>query len=49
MPFKSRAQQRWAYTKAGTKALGGPKKVTEWQQATGKTKLPQKVTPKKTK
>lgn len=40
MPFKSRKQQAWAYTKAGTKALGGKKKVAEWQRATGKRKLP---------
>lgn len=40
MPFKSKAQQRWAYSKAGTKALGGKAKVAEWQRATGKRKLP---------
>lgn len=48
MPFKSKAQQKWAYTKAGTKALGGPAKVAEWQKVTGKAKLPAKA-PKKTK
>lgn len=49
MPFKSKAQQRWAYSKTGTKALGGPAKVAEWQKATGKAKLPQRVTIKKSK
>lgn len=29
MPFKSQAQRKWAYTKEGTKALGGRKAVTE--------------------
>ena len=38
--FKSRKQRAWAYTKAGTKALGGKTKVAEWQRATGKRKLP---------
>lgn len=36
MPFKSEAQRRWAYTKAGTKALGGKKAVEEWEKATTK-------------
>lgn len=40
MPFKSRKQRAWAYTKSGTKALGGKAKVAEWQKATGKRKLP---------
>ena len=43
MPFKSEAQRRWAYTKAGTKALGGKKAVAEWEKATGSKKLPEKV------
>lgn len=34
MPFKSRAQQRWAHTIQGEKALGGPAKVHEWDEAT---------------
>lgn len=42
-PFRSRQQQRWAYSKAGTKALGGKRKVAEWQRATGKRKLPSRV------
>lgn len=45
MPFKSEAQRKWAYTPAGTKALGGKAKVQEWESAT-KGKLP-KVAPKK--
>lgn len=48
MPFKSLAQRRWAYTKEGTKALGGIKAVQEWEQATGNKKLP-KYTPKSKK
>ena len=46
MPFKSEAQRKWAYTKAGTKALGGKAKVAEWEAATGSKKLP-KYAPKK--
>ena len=45
MPFKSQAQRKWAYTPAGTKALGGKKAVAEWEKATGDRKLP-KTTPK---
>lgn len=45
MPFKSEAQRKWAYTKQGTKALGGIQAVREWESAT-KGKLP-KVAPKK--
>ena len=40
MPFKSEAQRKWAYTKEGTKALGGRKGVAEWEKATGNKKLP---------
>ena len=43
MPFKSEAQRKWAYTKEGTKALGGKSKVAEWEKATGNKKLPQYV------
>ena len=46
MPFKSEAQRKWAYTKEGTKALGGKKAVQEWEQATRNKKLP-KYAPKK--
>lgn len=48
MPFKSEAQRRWAYTKAGEKALGGKKAVAEWERATGDKKLPKRA-PKKSK
>ena len=43
MPFKSEAQRKWAYTKEGTKALGGKKAVQEWEKATGNNKLPKRV------
>lgn len=33
MPYVSRRQQGWAHTPAGTKALGGPAKVAEWDAA----------------
>lgn len=46
MPFKSQAQRKWAYTKEGTKALGGKQAVAEWEKTTGNKKLP-RVTPKK--
>ena len=46
MPFKSQAQRKWAYTKEGTKALGGKQAVAEWERATGNKKLP-KYAPKK--
>jgi len=40
MPYKSRAQEGWAHTPAGEKALGGPAKVAEWDAATKGKKLP---------
>lgn len=43
MPFESQAQNRWAHTPAGTKALGGPAKVKEWEQATDYSHLPEKT------
>lgn len=49
MPFKSQAQRAWAYTKEGTKALGGKKAVAEWEAATGKKKLPKYANKKKKK
>lgn len=42
MPFRSEAQRRWAYTKQGTKALGGKKAVAEWEKATPK-EIPKRV------
>ena len=47
MPFKSEAQRRWAYTKEGTRALGGKKAVEEWAKATGSKKLPKRAPKKK--
>ena len=43
MPFKSKAQNAWAHTEAGEKALGGPDKVKEWESATDYSHLPKKV------
>lgn len=40
MPFVSQKQRAWAYTKEGTKALGGKQAVAEWERATGNKKLP---------
>jgi hypothetical protein len=40
MPYKSQAQEGWAHSPAGTKALGGPAKVAEWDAATKGKKLP---------
>lgn len=42
MPFRSKQQQKWAYTAEGTKALGGKDKVAEWQSDTPK-ELPKRV------
>jgi hypothetical protein len=46
MPFRSEAQRKWAYTKEGTKALGGKKAVQEWEKATPKN-IPKKAPKKK--
>lgn len=43
MPYRSKAQQRWAHTAAGTKALGGKAKVAEWDAATNFKGLPQRA------
>lgn len=40
MPFKSLKQERWGNSPAGLKALGGPAKVAEWNQASKGLKLP---------
>ena len=40
MPYKSKAQQGWAHTSAGIKALGGKNKVAEWDRASAGKKLP---------
>ena len=34
MPFASRAQQKWAHSATGLRALGGAAKVKEWDDAT---------------
>ena len=46
MPYKSTAQERWAHTIMGMKALG-KKKVSEWDKMSKGLKLPKHV--KKTK
>ena len=43
MPYKSLAQEGWAHTPAGEKALGGAAKVHEWDQATKGSHLPKHV------
>lgn len=44
MPYVSKAQQGWAHTPEGEKALGGPDKVAEWDAASkGQTNLPEHV------
>lgn len=40
MPYVSDAQRRWAHTATGTKALGGPAKVAEWDHASKGKDLP---------
>lgn len=49
MPYKSLAQERWAHTPEGMKALGGAAAVSEWDSATKGKKLPKKVKRAKTK
>lgn len=43
MPYRSEAQRRWAHTKAGMKALGGPEKVEEWDKESKGMKLPERA------
>jgi hypothetical protein len=40
MPYKSEAQERWAHTPEGEKALGGASAVAEWDSASKGMKLP---------
>jgi hypothetical protein len=47
MPWLSRQQQRWGHTPSGLKALGGPAKVAEWDQASRGMKLPRIAAPRK--
>lgn len=41
MPYKSKAQERWAHTESGEKALGS-EGINEWDQASKGKKLPEK-------
>lgn len=43
MPWKSKSQAAWGHSPAGIKALGGSKAVAEWDAATTKGSLPDKV------
>jgi len=43
MPYKSDAQRRWAHTPTGIRALGGPKKVAEWDATSKGMRLPNRV------
>jgi hypothetical protein len=45
MPYKSLAQEGWAHSPAGKKALGEAG-VKEWDAATKGKKLPEKVKPR---
>ena len=47
MPYRSKAQARWAHTSAGKKALGGAANVREWDRETKGKKLPERVGRKK--
>jgi hypothetical protein len=47
MPYASKAQERWAHSPEGVKALGGPGKVAEWDKATAGRKLPERARKKK--
>jgi hypothetical protein len=42
MPYKSKAQERWAHTPAGKKALGGAANVKEWDRESKGKKLPER-------
>ena len=39
-PYRSEAQRKWAHTRAGVRALGGKKKVAEWDRTSEGLKLP---------
>ena len=41
-PYHSEKQRAWAHTKAGTKALGGKAKVSEWDRASKGHTLPKR-------
>ena len=42
MPFVSKAQNAWGHTPSGIRALGGEKKVKEWERSTDYSLLPEK-------
>lgn len=43
MPYSSDQQRKWAHTEKGMEALGGAKKVAEWDIESKGMKLPKKV------
>jgi hypothetical protein len=43
MPYKSEQQRKWAHTEKGMEALGGAKKVAEWDKESKGMKLPGKI------
>jgi hypothetical protein len=47
MPYRSKAQARWAHTPTGKKALGGAENVSEWDRETKGKKLPERAPKKK--
>lgn len=48
MPVTSKAQNAWAHTKEGEKALGGPEKLKEWEvSGAAYQALPEHVAKKK--
>jgi len=49
MPYASDAQRRWAHTKRGKRALGGARKVREWDAASEGLSLPERVRPRRRK
>ena len=49
MSYVSKQQMKWAHTKSGMKALGGSKKVAEWDKESKGMKLPGKIVKAKIK
>ena len=45
MPWASKSQEKWGNSPTGVKALGGAKKVQEWNAATDQKSLPDKKAP----
>ena len=43
MPWASKKQAAWGHSPVGLRALGGASKVQEWDSATPKGSLPEKV------